>query len=73
MFYCIVVFQRRARQDTVQCIKEKSSQIEESNRMGRTRDLYREIKQVTGSSHSSRCGAMKMSKGKVVTEGKEVK
>ena len=40
--------------------------------MGRTRDLYREIKEMTGS-YSSRCGAMKLSTGKVVTEGKEVK
>ena len=40
--------------------------------MGRTRDLYREIKEMTGS-QSSRCGAMKLSTGKVVTEGKEVK
>ena len=40
--------------------------------MGRMRDLYREIKEMTGS-YSSRCGAMKLSTGKVVTEGKEVK
>ena len=64
--------QRRARQDKEQSIKEKCRQIEESNKMGRTRDLYREIKEMTGS-HSSRCGAMKLSTGKVVTEGKEVK
>ena len=55
-----------------QSIKEKCRQIEESNKMGRTRDLYREIKEMTGSC-SSRCGAMKLSTGKVVTEGKEVK
>ena len=65
-------FQRRARQDKEQNIKEKCRQIEESNKMGRTRDLYREIKETTGS-YSSRCGAMKLSTGKVVTEGKEVK
>ena len=65
-------FQRRARQDKEQGIKEKCRQIEESNKMGRTRDLYREIKEMTGS-YSSRCGAMKLSTGKVVTEGKEVK
>ena len=39
--------------------------------MGRTRDLYREVKEITGS-YSSRCGAMKLSTGKVVTEGKDV-
>ena len=41
-------FQRRARQDKEQSIKEKCRQIEESNKMGRTRDLYREIKAMTG-------------------------
>ena len=65
-------FQRRARQDNEQSIKEKCRQIEEINKMGRTRELYREIKEMTGS-YSSRCGAMKLSTGKVVTEGKEVK
>ena len=34
-------FQRRARQDKEQGIKGKCRQIEESNKMGRTRDLYR--------------------------------
>ena len=66
------VFQRRARQDKEQSIKEEGRQIEESNTLGRTRDLYREIKEMTGS-FSSRCGAMKLRTGKVVTEGKEVK
>ena len=61
-------FQRRARQDKEQGITEKCRQIEESNTMGRTRDLYRE----TGS-YSLRCGAMKLSTGKVVTERNEVK
>ena len=65
-------FQRRARQDKEQSTTEKCRQIEESNKMGRTRDLYREIKDMTGS-YSSRCVAMKLSTGKVVTEGKEVK
>ena len=55
-------FQRRARQDKEQSIKEKCRQIEESNKMGRTRDLYREIKEMTGS-YSSRCGAMKAEHG----------
>ena len=64
-------FQMRPRQDKEQSINEKCRQIEESNKMGRTRDLYREIKEMTGS-YSSRCGAMKLSTGNVVTEGKEV-
>ena len=35
------------------------------------RNLYREIKDMTGS-YSSICGAMTLSRGKVLTEGKEV-
>ena len=65
-------FQRRARQDKEQSLKEKCREIEENNKMGRTRALYRDIKEITGS-YNSRCGAMKLSTGKVVTEGKEVK
>ena len=42
-------FHGRARQDHDQSIKEKCRQIEESNIMGRTKDLYREIKEMTGS------------------------
>ena len=56
-------FQRRARQGKEQSIKEKCRQIEESNNMGRTRDLCREIKEMTGS-YSSRCGAMKLARGR---------
>ena len=64
-------FQRRARQDKEQSLKEKCRLIEESNKMGRTRDLFREIKEITGA-YRARCGAMKLSTGKVATEEKEV-
>ena len=37
-------FQRRARQDKELSAKEKCSQIEVNNIMGRTRDLYRGIR-----------------------------
>ena len=65
-------FQRRARKDKEMSIQEKCRQIEESNRMGRTRDLFKEIRHITGSLNA-RCGAIKSSPGKVVTEDKEVK
>ena len=65
-------FQRIARQDKEQSLMEKCRQIEESNKMGRTRDLFREIKEMTGP-YSAICGAMKLSTGMVVTEEKEVK
>ena len=49
-------------------LQEKFRQIEQCNKMGRTRDLFKEIREITGS-FNARCGAM----GKVVTEDKEVK
>ena len=65
-------FQRRAIQDKEQSLKETCRKIDESNTIGRTRDLFREIKEIT-LSYSARCGAMKLSTGKVAMEGKEVK
>ena len=51
---------------------DKCRQIEQCNKMGRTSDLFKEIREITGS-FNARCGATKGSRGKVVTEYKEVK
>ena len=64
-------FQKKARQNKEQSIREKCRQIEELNKIGKTRDLFKEIKEMT-SSRSSRCCAMKLSNGKVVSEEKEI-
>ena len=40
--------------------------------MGKTRDMFKEIKDMTGSRNSS-CGAMKLSTGRVVSEEKDIK
>ena len=45
--------------------------IEENNKKGRTRDLYKEIKDITGS-YTARCGVMNLSSGNTATEEKEV-
>ena len=65
-------FQKKARQDKEQSIREKCRQIEELNKIGKTRDLFKEIKEMTGSRSSRGC-AMKLSNGKVVSEEKEIK
>ena len=62
-------FQKKARQDKEQSIREKCRQIEELNKIGKTRDLFKEIKQMTGSRSSRGC-SMKLSNGKVVSEEK---
>ena len=60
-------FQKKARQDKEQSIREKCRKIEELNKIGKTRDLFKEIKETTGSRSSRGC-AMKLSNGKVVSE-----
>ena len=37
-------FQRRARRDKKSFLSEKSKEIEETNRMGKTRDLFKKIR-----------------------------
>ena len=65
-------FQKKARQDQEQSIREKCRKIEELNKIGKTRDLFKKIKEMTGSRSSRGC-AMKLSNGKVVSEEKEIK
>ena len=42
-------FQKKARQDKEQSIIDKCKQIEDNNKMGKTRYLFKEIKEMTGS------------------------
>ena len=64
-------FQKKARYDKEINLREKCRKIEENNKKGRTRDLYKEIKDITGS-YTARCGVMKLSSGKTATEEREV-
>ena len=41
-------FQRRARRDKKSFLSEKSKEIEETNRMGKTRDLFKKIRDTNG-------------------------
>ena len=52
-------FQKKARQDNGKSIIAKCKQIEDNNKIGKTRDLFKEIKDLTGS-RSSSCGAIKL-------------
>ena len=40
-------FQKKARHDKEQSIINKCKQIEDNNKMGKTRDLFKEIKDIT--------------------------
>ena len=37
-------FQRKARRDKKACLSDQSKEIEENNRMGKTRDLFKKIR-----------------------------
>ena len=65
-------FHKKARQDKDQSIIDKCKQIEDNNKIGKTRDLFKEIKDMTGSRISS-VGAMKLNTGRVVSEKKGYK
>ena len=65
-------FQKKARYDKEIILREKCRKIEENNKKGRTRDLYNEIKDITGS-YTARCGVMNLRSGKKATEKREIK
>ena len=67
-------FQRRARRDmkaflSDQCKKKK---IEENNRMGKTRDLFKKIRDTKGTSHA-KMGSIKDKNGMDLTEAEDIK
>ena len=59
-------FQRIARRD------KKALEIEESNRMGKTRDLFKRIRDIKGTFHAKR-GSIKDRNGMDLTEAKDIK
>ena len=65
-------FQKKARHDKEQSIIDKFKQIEDNNKMGKIRDLFKEIKEMTVSRISS-YGAIQLSTGRVVSEEKDIK
>ena len=53
-------------------LKEQCKEIEENNRMGRTRDLFKKIRDTKGAFHA-KIGTIKNRKGKDITEAEEIK
>ena len=45
-------FQRTARRDKKACLSEQCKEIEENNRMGKTRDLFKRIRDTKGTFHA---------------------
>ena len=64
-------FQRTARKDTKAFLSDQWKEIEENNRMGKTRDLFKEIRDIKGTFHA-RMGTIKDKNGKELTEAEEI-
>ena len=65
-------FQRIARRDKKACLNKKCKEIEENNRMGKTRDLFNKIGDIMGLFHA-RMGTIKDRNDKDLTEAEEIK
>ena len=65
-------FQRIARRDKKAFSSKQCKEIEENNRMGKTRDLFNKIRDTKGTFHV-KMGTIKDRNGKDLTESKEIK
>ena len=65
-------FQRTARRDKKAFLSEQCKEIEENNRMGKTRDLFKKIRDTKGIFHE-KMGSIKDRNGRDLTEAEDVK
>ena len=67
-----VEFQRIARRDKKACLSDQCKEIEENNRMGKTRDLFKKIRDTKGTFHA-KMGSIKDRNGLDLTEAEDIK
>ena len=65
-------FQRIARRDKKPFLSNQCKEIEENNRMGKTRDLFKKIRDTKGTFHA-KMGSIKDRNGMDLTEAEEIK
>ena len=65
-------FQRIARRDKKAFLSDQCKEIEDNNRMGKTRDLFKKIRDTKGTCHA-KMGSIKDRNGMVLTEAEDVK
>ena len=65
-------FQRIARRDKKAFLSDQCKEIEENNRMGKTRDLFRKIRDTKGTFHA-KMGSIKDRNGMDLTEAEDIK
>ena len=65
-------FQRIARRDRKAFVSDQCKEIEENNRMGKTRDLFKKIRDTKGTFHA-KMGTIKDRNGRDLTEAEDIK
>ena len=65
-------FQRLARRDKKAFFSNQCKEIEENNRMGKTRDLFKKIRDIKGTFHA-KMGSIKDRNGMELTETEDIK
>ena len=65
-------FQRVARRDKKGFLRDQCKEIEENNRMGKTRDLFKKIRDTKGTLHA-KMGSIKDRNGMDLTEAEDIK
>ena len=65
-------FQRIARKDKKAFLRDQCKEIEENNRMGKTRDLLKKIRDIKGKFHA-KMGLIKDRNGMDLTEAEDIK
>ena len=64
-------FQRIARRDMKAFLSDQCKEIEENNKMGKTRDLFKKIRETKGTSHA-KMGSVKDRNGMDLTETEDI-
>ena len=65
-------FQRIARRDKKDFLRSQCKEIEENNRMGKTRHLFKKIRDTRGTLHA-KMGSIKVRNGMDLTEAEDIK
>ena len=71
-FHLNTEFQRIARRDKKAFLRDQCKEIEENNRMGKTRDIFKKIRDTKGTFHA-KMGSIKDRNGVDLTEAEDIK
>ena len=64
-------FQRITRRDEKDFLSDQCKEIEENNRMGKTRDLFKKLRDTKGTFHAKMC-SIKDRNGKDLSEAEDI-